>query len=213
MPEMDGFEATGHIRARERATGDHIPVVAMTAHAMKGDRERCLAAGMDAYVSKPVQVVELNAALATVLSPAHLGSEHAGEDPLPGDAGRPAPGTASSCEAGERPPLMLDRKALVQRFGGREDRLRTVIRIFLDEAKSLMEGLSDAIAAGDPARLSLAAHSLKGAVGVFGATAAAAAASALESLGETRELTGAVEAFECLDQEQCRLTAALALLQ
>ncbi len=212
MPEMDGFEATGQIRERERATGDHIPVVAMTAHAMKGDRERCLAAGMDAYVSKPVQVDELNTALATVLPTARVASEHACEDPLPGDAEPPAPGTASSREAGEHPALMLDRKALLQRFGGREDRLRTVIRIFLDEAKSLMAGLKNAIAAGDATGLSLAAHSLKGAVSVFGATAAAEAAFALESLGETGELNGSALAFECLDEELCRLTSALALL-
>jgi two-component system sensor histidine kinase/response regulator len=59
MPEMDGFEATAAIRARERETGAHVPIVAMTAHAMKGDEERCLAAGMDGYVSKPIQASRL----------------------------------------------------------------------------------------------------------------------------------------------------------
>jgi CheY-like chemotaxis protein len=68
MPEMDGFEATEAIRKKEGATGRHLPIVAMTAHAMRGDRERCLAAGMDGYVSKPIIAEELFRVVEKVIS-------------------------------------------------------------------------------------------------------------------------------------------------
>lgn len=67
MPEMDGLGATQRIRAKERQTGDHIPILATTAHAMKGDRERCVEAGMDAYVSKPIHASELFETMKAVL--------------------------------------------------------------------------------------------------------------------------------------------------
>jgi CheY-like chemotaxis protein len=68
MPEMDGFQATQAIRAKEKSTGSrHIPIVAMTAHALKGDEERCLAAGMDAYISKPIRTSEFFATIESVL--------------------------------------------------------------------------------------------------------------------------------------------------
>jgi CheY-like chemotaxis protein len=69
MPEMDGFEATGELRKREKQTGLHIPIIALTAHAMKGDRERCLEAGMDGYLSKPIRAQELDDVLGNYIAP------------------------------------------------------------------------------------------------------------------------------------------------
>jgi two-component system, sensor histidine kinase and response regulator len=76
MPEIDGFEATATLRKKEQATGAHLPVVAMTAHAMQGDKERCLAAGMDGYVSKPINAKELIAAVHAALENSRMPPEN-----------------------------------------------------------------------------------------------------------------------------------------
>src|SRR5207247_3061554 len=106
MPEMNGFQTTAAIREKERQSGIHIPIVAMTAHAMKGDRERCLDAGMDSYVAKPVQAAELQATIEALVPAANGNAE--------------AVRTASEAENGEATAGsgVIDHAALLDRVDG-----------------------------------------------------------------------------------------------
>jgi PAS domain S-box-containing protein len=213
MPEMHGFEATARIREHEQGTGEHIPIVAMTAHAMKGDRERCLEAGMDGYVSKPVRAGELCQALATFApsdtparrnTPASLLAE--------GIATRDAPGAGTELPPAGLPDGMPDKAALLARVGGREDRLRTIVQVFLDESSCLMAELHEAIARGEASGLTRPAHSLKGAVGIFGVPGVVEGAQTLETLGQAGELTGAKEAYTHLEREMRTLKSVLTVI-
>jgi len=205
MPIMDGFEATFLIRSREQGTGRHIPILAMTAYAMKGDRERCLAAGMDGYVSKPIQPQELWQAMATVVpNLPHIEPEPADEQQSP-DPGTGKPETAPGQGTAE----VLDRAALLAKLGGREDRLRKFVQIFLGESSHLMEEMRAAIAAGDAARLKKSAHPFKGAVGNFGVAAATEAAERLQIMGKEGDLTHAGEVYAALEATMAKLRPVL----
>src|SRR5262249_1113785 len=160
MPEMDGFETTAAIRAREGDAGTRVPVVAMTAYAMKGDRERCLAAGMDGYISKP-------------LRPRDLFETVEGLAPADGGGGPPADGS----EAAVGPAVAL------ARVGDDRALLKELIGLFLAECPRWLAAIREAIRQGDAAELRRAAHSIKGTVGTFGAPAAFEAAQRLETMG------------------------------
>jgi PAS domain S-box-containing protein len=192
MPEMGGFEATAVIREREKASGRHVPIVAMTAHAMKGDRERCLLAGMDDYVSKPVRAQELHEALARMVG---------------GGEGASSPAT------GHRPPATpFDEAELLDRVGGDRELLREVVRLFFETSPAMLAELRQAAAAGDAETLHRQAHTLKGMVGHFGARAAIEAALRLEVMGRDANLAGAEEACAALAAEVERLRPALGRL-
>jgi CheY-like chemotaxis protein len=182
MPELDGLSATTELRAREARNGGHVLVVAMTAHAMAGDRERCLAAGMDGYIAKPVQARELLDLI----------------DSLTG--------------AGPAPPRSSPRASsrLVQRFGGNEDLLRELVDIFLESNPALMVELHNAISRGDAAEVRRTAHNIKGSVGNFEAIDAHAAAQRLEEIGRSGNLQDAAAAFAALQDAIARLSPALA---
>jgi signal transduction histidine kinase/CheY-like chemotaxis protein len=190
MPEMDGFEATARIRRAEGEGGRRTPIIALTAHAMKGDRERCLEAGMDGYVTKPLRAAELFEAISRVVPPG----------PAPG----PAPTAGGSLPAGA-----IDWADALKRAGGDPELLRELVRLFLKEHPRWLAVLREALAAGSAAALRDAAHSLKGALGTLAAQAAFDAALRVEALGRQGNLRGAEETCALLEQELERLRPAL----
>jgi CheY-like chemotaxis protein len=190
MPEMDGFEATAILRARERQTGAHLPIVAMTAHVMKGDRERCLAAGMDDYVGKPFQAETLLITIARA-----LGRSTATPPPAP----EPAAGT-------DQP---VDWAQALQTVQGDEQLLREVLSALLEELPTMMESVRTAAAADDAAQLRNAAHTLKGSLGCCGAQAAHAAAYRLETVAAQQDMAQAQESLLALEREVARIPPVL----
>jgi PAS domain S-box-containing protein len=192
MPELGGFEATARIRAREQGTGRHLPVVALTAHAMKGDRERCLRAGMDGYITKPIQPRELLRAIADLVRVPEAAGAPDGQGPSGG---------------------VLDRAVLLERFNGDRELLQELVQLFRAECPRLMAEVGDAVRRRDPAKLKRAAHTLKGAVGNFGAADAVAAAWSLESQAAHGDLGRAEESWTALERAMARLEPALAALE
>ncbi len=196
MPEMDGFEATHHIRTIEKITGGHTPIVAMTAHAMAGDRERCLAAGMDDYISKPLQKEEMLAVLARVAGSCMWTGP---QRPEPEHPSRSAVAAAPAEARGTRPaPIfpMHSREDFLEQLDGDEELLQRLIVLFQENTPRLVEQMAAAIEAGEGRALATAAHALLSSLGAFGATEASAITRNLEQLGERNDLASAPSALD-----------------
>jgi HPt (histidine-containing phosphotransfer) domain-containing protein len=197
---MDGLQAVAAMRRREAGTGRRVPVIAVTAHAMQGDRERCLAAGMDGYVTKPVSGAMLARAIAAALGrPSAVPSVE--EQPQ-----SPGPVATAGGDAA------LDAPALLRRLGGNRALLAQVVQVFRAEATRRMSELAEAVTCQDWARLSREAHTLKGTLSTLCANGAHAAALRLEKLARDRSSSELAEAFQSLTAEMCRLQPALAEL-
>ncbi len=195
MPEMDGFETTSRIRAKERQAGGHIQVVAMTAHAMKGDRERCLAAGMDAYVSKPIKADELYAVLGRVQrTDAPQKSDDRPSEAEP-ERQRPLPPPHSALD----PEAVVRLRSLADDGGA--SFLTAVVEAFLQDSKQRLADLREASSAAAPDRLRTSAHALKGASREVGATRVAEICQRLEDMGGSHTTEGAGDLLIRLNQE------------
>jgi CheY-like chemotaxis protein/HPt (histidine-containing phosphotransfer) domain-containing protein len=188
MPEMDGFEATAQIRAREVAGIRRTPIIALTAHAMKGDRERCLQMGMDGYVSKPIHTEELIRAVIEVL-------------PTAADCDTIAPGPvlASAAAGTESTTDIPDKARALKYVDGDENLLRELVQLFLDDCPRLLIDLRNAIAQQDAATLQRVAHTIKGAVANFGDRSAGETARQLETMGKNQNLNSASDACTALE--------------
>jgi len=179
MPEMDGLEATTAIRAAEAGTGKHVPIVAMTAHAMKGDKEKCLSAGMDGYLSKPIRIDELMQAISRAEQKGNI-SRFPEQNPF-----RAIGQLESLLDS-----VMGDRVLLAE-----------MAELWLADSAKQEKQIREGLDSGDVMIVQRAAHSLKGSVGTFQASAAQEAANELEMSAKDGDLAGAKMAFERLSTQ------------
>jgi len=206
MPEMDGFEATRRIRESEIISGRHTPIAAMTAHAVAGDRERCLAAGMDDYLSKPLN----KAALLELL--ARIGA--AGPTPvaLPNGHREPVARAISGGKLSPGPWPVFSREKLLAELDGDEELMRQMIALFEENTPRLLDDIRAAIARRDTGDLARSAHALLSSLGAFGAHTALQLTRQLETPAPHEDFEDTAQTFATLEREIEAIHEALATL-
>lgn len=193
MPILDGFQATAAVRELERQQDKSTPIIAMTAHAMRGDREKCLEAGMDAYIAKPLDVNQL---LGLVES---IAADQAGDNPA-----------ASPTEFGAEPPgAVIDYAGAMRRLGNDDELFREFVGFYDEDSKQLLAKIETAIKKSDAAQLQHAAHSLKGLAANLGASAVVESSFALERSGRSATLAEVESQLNDLRKKMARLDEAL----
>ena len=200
MPEMDGFQATREIRASERDTGRHIPIVAMTAHAMQGDDVRCYQAGMDGYVAKPIGVASIRNEIERVLTGRLEGrqvSPPVGGGEVPGGGGEAKP---------------LDEQAIMERVGGDPALLVEVVELLREDVPKLLTQLRVAIRSRDLPTVARMAHTLKGELSNFTKNGAYLTAIELVEASHNGDVLAVTEVLDRLEEEVGRLMDELQVL-
>ena len=206
MPEMDGLEAIHAIREKERTAGGHLPIIALTAHAMKGDRERCLEAGADEYVTKPIRTQELFAALERVRK---ASDTRPAETLPPGAEPSTAPHEITSATANvddeNVSEEILDVHGALRRMQGDRELLEEVSRLFLEECPKLLDGIRQALAARDARLLERFAHTVKGSAANIEARAVSRVAAEIARRARSGNLEQVHGPIERLATEMGRL--------
>ena len=187
MPVMDGITAAKKIREIEEQDGRHIPIIAMTAHAMKGDRETCLGVGMDEYITKPINVQKLYGLLDTIGAGTAFEADSAVETAEGAVIRQPAGG-------------LLDFEAILSDFDGDTSLMEEIFRLFIEESVHQRKRITGAIDAADSSTLESGAHSLKGSVGYFKVDQLSEMAYRLEQLGAGGSTQGAEEIMSGLEK-------------
>ncbi len=204
MPEMDGYEATAAIRDREKGSSRHTPIIAMTASAMKGDRERCLEAGMDSYIAKPIdsdkfyKVLDefaLNETTPRVTVP----KQQTGLQPER-EAGATKPAVREDVGVSQVSDV-IDLEAAKRRLKGGPDAVKKLALALIDECSQLLGEIRQALEEQDAARVGRGAHTLKGSADIFAARRVVAAAWRLEQMGRAGSISHAKQAFVELEEE------------
>src|SRR5258708_18332781 len=209
MPEMDGCEATAAIRKQEARSAGHVPIVALTASAIEGDREHCLASGMDDYITKPFTAEQMRSALGTWLGRSPRGAGNGKRDHLtlvtPAAAEAP-PSTPSTGEPIDD--SVLDVLAGLQR-DSRPGIVGRVITLFLQSAPSLVKDLEEGATSGDAALLHRASHTLKSASANVGAVLLSARCKELEAVARTGSVPDAASRVATIVEDYRAAEAAL----
>ncbi len=189
MPETDGLQATAAVRAMETGTAHKLPIIAMTAHAMKGDEERFLKAGMDGYIAKPIAVHALVGLVEQIVQPNQ----------------RPA----SDLHLKSTPREIIDMKRGLAAVDGDSDIFHDLLRLFVRETPAMLNKLGEAVRRKDAAAIEMVARTLRGSVSNFGAEDAVTATLNLEMLARQAKLEQADEAFHAVEKEIRRVLEAI----